>query len=61
MFELGFKPSSRFYLTPKLILFINNCYSILDMSLGGQEEGGRTHPEVARAPFRFVALEEMVE
>lgn len=38
-----------------------NCYSIVGMSLDGQEEGSRTHPEVAWAPFRFVEFEEMIE
>ena len=31
------------------------------MSLGGQEEGDRTHPEVTWALFRFVEFVGMVE
>lgn len=40
---------------------IFNCYEKLGMSSGGQEEGDRTHPEVALAPFRLVEIEGIVE
>lgn len=38
-----------------------NCYDKLGMSLDGQEEGDRTHPEVALAPFRIAEIEGVVE